>query len=106
MARAEEVFMNISTKATTEIKQHKMLIDGEFVGSETTLPVLNPATEEVISEVPAATQEQVNEAVLAAERAQADWARLPAIQRARHLYEVADAIRNKKSLIAHTIAEE
>ena len=98
--------MNISTKATTEIKQHKMLIDGEFVGSETTLPVLNPATEEVISEVPAATQEQVNEAVLAAERAQADWARLPAIQRARHLYEVADAIRNKKSLIAHTIAEE
>jgi lactaldehyde dehydrogenase/glycolaldehyde dehydrogenase len=83
-----------------------MLIDGEFAGSETMLPVLNPATEEVISEVPAATPEQVNEAVLAAERAQVDWARLPAIRRAQHLREIAAAIRAKKAMLAHTIVEE
>ncbi|HEY0308104.1 MAG TPA: aldehyde dehydrogenase [Acidobacteriaceae bacterium] len=92
--------------ATTAVRQYQMLIDGEFTGSNTMLPVLNPSTEEVFSEVPAATVEQVNAAVLAAERAQVDWARLPAIQRARHLREIAEAIRRKKTLLASTIAEE
>jgi lactaldehyde dehydrogenase/glycolaldehyde dehydrogenase len=88
------------------IRQYQMLIDGEFVGSKNMLPVLNPTTEEVISEVPAATAEQVDAAVLAAERAQIGWARLPAIQRARHLHEIANAIRKKKAFLAHIIAEE
>jgi lactaldehyde dehydrogenase/glycolaldehyde dehydrogenase len=98
--------MSTTTKTSAAIRQYEMLIDGEYVSSKTMLPVLNPATEEVISEVPAATTEQVDAAVLAAERAQADWARLPAIQRARHLHEIADAIRRKKSFLARTIAEE
>jgi lactaldehyde dehydrogenase/glycolaldehyde dehydrogenase len=83
-----------------------MLIDGEFVGGETMLPVVNPATEEVISEVPAATPEQVNQAVLAAERAQPEWARLPAIRRAGYLREIAAAVRAKKTHLARTIVEE
>jgi lactaldehyde dehydrogenase/glycolaldehyde dehydrogenase len=70
------------------------------------LPVTNPATEEVISEVPAATPEQVNEAVLAAERAQAEWAQLPAIRRAQYLREIAAAVRAKKSHLARVIVEE
>jgi lactaldehyde dehydrogenase/glycolaldehyde dehydrogenase len=44
--------------------------------------------------------------VLAAERAQTGWACLPAIQRAHHLHEIADAIRREKSLLAKTIAAE
>jgi lactaldehyde dehydrogenase/glycolaldehyde dehydrogenase len=98
----------MSTTATpaTSIKQYKMFIDGEFVSSPTMLPVLNPATEEVISEVPAASPDQAYAAVLAAERAQPEWARLPAIQRARHLREIADAIRRNKSMLAQTISRE
>ncbi len=95
--------MSTTTKA---IRQYAMLIDGEFVSTREMLPVWNPSTEEVISEVPAATIEQVDEAVLAAERAQTDWAQLPAIRRAQYLHEIADAIRAKKPLLAHTIAEE
>lgn len=91
---------------TTTIRQYEMLINGEFVTGNAMLPVLNPATEETISEVPAGTTEHVDAAVLAAERAQIDWARLPAIQRARHLHQIADAIRGKRSFLAHTIAEE
>jgi lactaldehyde dehydrogenase/glycolaldehyde dehydrogenase len=83
-----------------------MFIDGEFVSSETTLPVFNPATEEIISEVPCGTVNDVNRAVLAAERAQADWARLPAIRRAQYLREIATAIRKHKSTLARVIAEE
>ncbi|MGA2890728.1 MAG: aldehyde dehydrogenase [Terracidiphilus sp.] len=98
--------MSATTHTTAAIKHYKMLIDGEFAGSETMLPVTNPATEEVISEVPAATPEQVNEAVLAAERAQAEWAQLPAIRRAQYLREIAAAVRAKKSHLARVIVEE
>ena len=98
--------MVTTTKAPAVIEKHKMLIDGEFLGSDTMLPVVNPATEEVIYEVPAATAEQVDAAVLAAEHAQADWARLPAIQRAHHLHEIAAAIRREKCLLANTIVAE
>ncbi len=98
--------MSTLANAATSVEQYRMLIDGEFVSSRTLLPVLNPATEEVISEVPAATPEQVDAAVLAAERAQSDWARLPAIRRAGHLREIATAIRQNKSLLAQTISRE
>ncbi|MGD0830237.1 MAG: aldehyde dehydrogenase [Terracidiphilus sp.] len=97
--------MSASTPITS-VKQYKMLIDGEFVGSQTMLPVLNPATEELISEVPSATPEQVNQAVLAAESAQPEWARLPAIRRAQYLREIATAVRAKKAHLARTIVEE
>ena len=98
----------MSTIATpaTSVEQYKMFIDGEFVSSSTMLPVLNPATEEVISEVPAATPEHADAAVLAAERAQPDWASLPAVQRARHLREIAEAIRRNKTHLAQTISRE
>jgi lactaldehyde dehydrogenase/glycolaldehyde dehydrogenase len=69
-----------STAST--IPQHQMLIDGEFVAAKKTIAVVNPTTEEVISEVPSGTLEDVNAAVLAAEKAQKSWSRLPAIQRA------------------------
>jgi lactaldehyde dehydrogenase/glycolaldehyde dehydrogenase len=98
--------MSASTHTAASIRQYQMLIDGEFVGSETMLPVLNPATEESISEVPAATPEQVDQAVLAAERAQPEWARLPAIRRAGYLREIAAAVRAKKAYLARTIVEE
>jgi lactaldehyde dehydrogenase/glycolaldehyde dehydrogenase len=98
--------MATTPKAATTIEKHPMLIDGELLNSDTTLLVVNPATEEIIYEVPAATSEHVDMAVRAAERAQIDWARLPAIQRARHLHEIADAIRRNKSLLANTITAE
>lgn len=98
--------MNSATKTSTAVEQYKMLIDGEFVGSDTMLPVTNPATEEVISEVPAATPAQVSAAVLAAERAQVGWARLPAIRRAQYLREISAAIRAKKQHLARVISAE
>src|SRR6185437_8891855 len=98
--------MSAIANPATSVEQYKMFIDGEFVSSRTMIPVLNPATEEVISEVPAGTPEQVDAAVLAAERAQPDWVRLPAIRRAKHLHEIAEAIRRNKPFLAQTISRE
>lgn len=98
--------MSATLNPATGVEQYKMFIGGEFVAGSTLLPVLNPATEEVISEVPAGTAEHADAAVLAAERAQPEWARLPAIQRAGYLREISAAIRKNKSHLAQTISRE
>jgi lactaldehyde dehydrogenase/glycolaldehyde dehydrogenase len=88
------------------LKRYEMLIDGEFVPPAKTLEVVNPATEEVISEFPCGTVEDVNAAVLAAEKAQKTWAALPAIRRAAHLREISALIRANRESLAHIITEE
>ena len=94
----------------TEIptRRYQMFINGEFVpsSSSSTISVINPATEEGISEVPNGTAADVDAAVLAADRAQKTWCKLPAIKRARHLREIAEAIRQNKDALARTIVEE
>jgi lactaldehyde dehydrogenase/glycolaldehyde dehydrogenase len=98
--------MSATISQATAVKHYKMFIDGEFVSTPSSLPVFNPATEEIISEVPSASAEHVDAAVLAAERAQPGWARLPAIRRAGYLHEIAGAIRGQKALLAETISRE
>ncbi|MEW2117753.1 aldehyde dehydrogenase family protein [Streptomyces sp. NPDC005474] len=59
---------------------------------ERELRVLNPATEDVIATVPAATREDVDVAVAAATRAQTRWAALAPADRARLLRRFAAAV--------------
>ena len=88
------------------LKHYEMLIDGEFVASAKTLEVVNPSTGQVVAEFPNGTREDVDRAVLAAERAQKSWAALPAIRRAGHLREIASLIRTNRESLARVITEE
>jgi lactaldehyde dehydrogenase/glycolaldehyde dehydrogenase len=92
----------------TAIRRYENFIDGEFVknGSGSTITVINPATEEVISEVPQGTAADIDAAVLAAEKAQKTWCKRPAIERAAYLREIGNAIRQNKDALARTIVEE
>ncbi len=84
-----------------------MFIDGRFVDADTPMiDVVNPATEQVVSQVPAGTPAHVDAAVEAARRAQKAWAKLPALERAAHLREIAAGVRAKAETLARTIAEE
>lgn len=56
------------------------------------LTVLNPATEEVVATVPAATAADVDAAVARAAKAQAKWAALAPADRARLLRRFADVV--------------
>ncbi|GAA3139778.1 hypothetical protein GCM10017687_65460 [Streptomyces echinatus] len=56
------------------------------------LRVLNPATEEVVATVPAASEEDVAAAVVRAVRAQRTWAAVAPADRARLLRRFADAV--------------
>lgn len=96
----------MSSATVAGIRRYPMLIDGELVSAGTGIPVINPATEEVISEIPQADHSLVNRAVEAAARAQVSWAKLPAIRRAGYLREISAAIRTRRELLARIITEE
>src|SRR5271157_3107329 len=98
--------MNPSVVSTP--RQYQNFINGEFAasGSIDMVPVINPATEEVISEVPNTTVADVDAAVQAAAKAQESWRRLPAIKRASFIREIAHAIRQNRQALARTITEE
>jgi len=89
-----------------QVRNYQMFIDGEFVGASKQIAVVNPSTAEVIAEVPSGTEADADAAVLAAERSQREWRELPAINRAGHLREIAQGIRQNRKNLADIIAEE
>ena len=90
------------------MKQYELFINGKFVpnGDRKMFSVVNPATEEVISEAPMATEADVEAAVDAAYEAQKSWAKLPPIVRAGYLRELAQLVSENIELFAVTTAEE
>ena len=89
---------------TTEVKTYQMYINGEWVDSKTnkTFPVYDPATEEVIAQVPDSNADDVNRAVAAAKSAFEDgpWSTTTAQERGRILFRLADKIRQNLPMLA------
>ncbi|KQT58532.1 aldehyde dehydrogenase [Methylobacterium sp. Leaf456] len=83
-------------------------IGGKLIDSPSLdrLPVLNPSTGRVISEMPVSKSDAVDEAVAAARKAQVSWGRRPAIQRANLLRAISARIRERGEPIARLISEE
>lgn len=75
-------------------------------GSGERITVTNPATEEAIAEVPAATPDDVDRAVQAAASAFATWRAVDAAARARHLRALADACEADKAALIASLVEE
>ncbi|TPE51066.1 aldehyde dehydrogenase [Amaricoccus solimangrovi] len=87
---------------------HRNYINGEFVETRggDAIPVLNPSTDAVISEVPDTPAAVVEDAVAAAAAAQPAWERRPAIERAGFLRRIAAKIRENVPELARVIVEE
>ncbi len=79
---------------SVSVAQQKMFVDGEFVDalSGETMEVLNPATGEVIAEVPRAGEEDVDRAVASAEKAWETWREKTPKDRMELLLKLADVI--------------
>ncbi len=70
-----------------------MLIDNEILrGEGPEMPVINPATGEVIETLAEASEAQLDAAVEAAERAFPEWAARPPVERAEALLQLAERI--------------
>ncbi|WP_201319347.1 aldehyde dehydrogenase family protein [Paenibacillus sp. EPM92] len=89
-------------KEIRETKFYPMLIDGQWVESKSGkwMDVFNPADGELLAKVPAATAEDVNEAVQAASRALKTWKHTPPMQRGRLLLKLADLLEENIDYLA------
>src|SRR5690242_1163576 len=86
----------------------KLFIGGEYVDSTSSkvIEVENPATEEVIAEVPDASPEDIDRVVEVARRAQREWARTDAMTRCEILRECAQRFEDNAEEVAVALTEE
>ena len=87
----------------TDLGRKQLLINGEWrdAAGRATMPVLNPATEQVIAEVASATPADVAAAVAAARAALAGpWGKLSARDRGRLLWRLGDRLLEQADEIA------
>jgi len=86
----------------------KLLINGAFVESKTTEwhDVINPATQELLAQVPFATDGEIDAAVAAAKEAYKTWKHTPLAARARIMLKLQALVREHMSRIAQTLSAE
>jgi len=89
--------------SSVTVERKKLLIDGQWVDAAggRTMPVVNPATEEIIAEVPSATEEDVDRAVQAARAAfEGPWSRMSARERGRLLWKLGERLMERADEVA------
>ncbi|PKX82058.1 aldehyde dehydrogenase [Pectobacterium peruviense] len=88
--------------------QKRMYINGEFVENRSGkwIDVVNPATEQVISQIPEGSADDAKRAIDAAEAAQPSWEALPAVERGVWLHKIAAGIREREAELTDTIIAE
>src|ERR1700716_495820 len=86
----------------------KLLLDGKFIDSHAGEwhDVVNPATQEVLAQVPFATDEEINAAVASAKRAYKSWKNTPLAARARIMLKLQALVRDHLGRIAQTLSAE
>ena len=86
----------------------KNYIDGEWVesASERSLDVVDPATDEVIAEVPLSTPDEVTRAVQTAQEAFWDWRETPPTKRIQYLFRLKELLEQHFETLSRIIVQE
>jgi succinate-semialdehyde dehydrogenase/glutarate-semialdehyde dehydrogenase len=86
----------------------RLLIDGEWLSGQgrATLPVVNPATEEVLGHLPLASMADLDRALEAARRAWPVWRTMAPVQRGKILRKAAEILRSRAEDIARLATTE
>lgn len=90
----------------TQYPDLQLFIDGHWRKTPNRQPVLNPATESVIGELPMASRGDLDDALAAAERGFRIWRDTPPSVRSRIMYKAAALMRERQEEIAHSITLE
>ena len=88
------------------MKGYNLLINGEMVAGTSTMPVLNPATEEVLTDCPRSSEGQLNEAVRAAKNAFSSWSQTQIQERKEIVLKIADIVEANAQELAQILTEE
>jgi betaine-aldehyde dehydrogenase len=77
--------------------RNELFIDGGWVATANSFPVIDPATEEVVHQIPAATALDADAAVRAAREAfdHGPWPRMTGAERGTYLRKIAQGIRDR-----------
>ncbi|MBL8017715.1 MAG: aldehyde dehydrogenase family protein, partial [Ignavibacteria bacterium] len=76
--------------------KYDLFINGKWVKTKKYFPTINPATEEKIAEVSWASKDDVNRAVLAAEKAYNNvWSKTSPKERAKYIFRIARIMQEK-----------
>src|SRR5690348_16857319 len=85
-------------------KQHKLFIDGKWIpaASGKSFPVEDPATQEIITHVPAGEKADIDRAVAAARRAfeSGPWSRLSPGDRSKLVWRLGDLLEKNREEFA------
>ncbi len=84
----------------------QLFINGSWCSAATTIPVVNPATEETIGQLPVAGPTELDEALAAATDGFALWSRTPPRDRADLIRRAATLMRERQDEIANSITLE
>jgi aldehyde dehydrogenase (NAD+) len=86
-----------STDVVNVKDTYEMFVDGRWVapGSGEYLKTINPATEEVLAQIPVAGDADVDAAVTAARDAVGEWQALPGSERAKHIFRIARVLQER-----------
>jgi malonate-semialdehyde dehydrogenase (acetylating)/methylmalonate-semialdehyde dehydrogenase len=86
----------------------KNYINGEWVNSKSqeTIEVYNPATKEVIAEVPLSTRAELDEVAEIAQSAFEEWSQVAVPKRARLLFNLQQILQENKQELAEIITKE
>ncbi len=85
-----------------------LFIGGRFIDSESneTLPVTNPATQEVLTDLPFATPQEIERAVASARETFEAWREVPTPERARLMLRYQDLLKKHQDDIARILSRE
>lgn len=83
-----------------------LLINGQLCGSNESLEVINPATGEVFAMCPAATREQLDQAVSAARLAAGAWSRTSFEERRALIKKFSEALQANKDVLGRLLTME
>ena len=94
------------TKMTLSFDKFSNVIDGKLVDTAQTRTGINPATKEPLAPVPLSTQQNVDDAVAAAQRAGIAWAKTTLDERRQRLNQLGDAVTSLADEFANLIVRE
>lgn len=88
------------------MKLYPLYVSGEWVTTESSKKVINPATGESFAEISMIGRDRVKHALEAAHEAFKSWRKLPGKARGAYLHKIADNLEQRKDEIAKTITLE
>ncbi|MEH6517125.1 MAG: aldehyde dehydrogenase family protein [Halioglobus sp.] len=88
------------------MSEFSLVVDGQLVRPNETFSVINPADETVVAECPKGNVDLLNQAVVAARKAQPAWAALPDEERVKKLHLIADLIQQNHEELSLLMTRE